>query len=498
MSVMRKTVLLFVTAAMVVGLANTAAARTTAKPQLKWVRCWPVADCQARDQVVEGATLRIAGKRLRSGMTVVFRGPGPRKKRRSAVAVLKAPGRLEVKVPKGAKSGRIEIRIRKLRSNRVGPITIERQPKERTQPTSPTTDTQTSTVFDGDGMWIWYIKKSSGGDPADIIAQARAGGIETVFIKSGDGDNYWEQFSPELIGGLKAGGLKVCAWQYVYGSKPSSEAEVSRQAVAAGADCFVIDAEAEYEGRYAAASKYIQQLRGAVGDSYPIGLAAFPYVDYHPSFPYSVFLAPGGAQFNLPQMYWRAIGTTVDRAYAHTYVHNRPYKRPIMPLGQTYQSPGSDEITRFRQLATAYGASGISWWDWQETPSRIWTALGQSITPLAIGPDLSYPELKKSHKGDLVIWAQEHLQAAGQNISVDGAFGSGTQQAVIAFQAAQGLEQSGRIDDATWQALLRLEPVVKNWAVAASASSTRDHYVRGGPVSAQLRSRRNELGRPKR
>ena len=52
--------------------------------------------------------------------------------------------------------------------------------------------------------------------------------------------------------------------------------------------------------------------------------------------PYSVFLGPGGAQFDVPQIYWHAIGTTPDAAYAHTFIQNRIYGRVIAPLGQIY------------------------------------------------------------------------------------------------------------------------------------------------------------------
>ena len=135
---------------------------------------------------------------------------------------------------------------------------------------------------------------------------------------------------------LHANGLKVCAWQYVYGTNPAGEAELGAQAVATGADCLVIDAEAEYEGHYAAAQTYIDDLRAKVGPTYPLGLASFPYVSYHPSFPYSVFLGPNGAQYNAPQMYWKDIGNSVDTVYANTYIANRIYGRPMFPLGQTY------------------------------------------------------------------------------------------------------------------------------------------------------------------
>src|SRR5437763_12127716 len=142
-------------------------------------------------------------------------------------------------------------------------------------------------------MWIWYVSKANGGDLGAVAQQAKAHGITTVFVKSGDGGSYWSQFNPGLVNTLRAAGLHVCAWQYVYGRDPSAEAAVATRAVTeGGAECFVIDAEAEYEGEYAAAQTYVSKLRTAVGAEFPIGLAGFPYVDYHPSFPYSVFLGP--------------------------------------------------------------------------------------------------------------------------------------------------------------------------------------------------------------
>ena len=119
--------------------------------------------------------------------------------------------------------------------------------------------------------------------------------------------------------------------------------------------------------------KELRKLRRA---RYPLGLAGFPYVDYHPSFPYSVFLGPGGAQQNLPQLYWHTIGTTVAYGYAHTYTYNRIYGRPLEPLGQTYANPPAREVKLFRRYARAYRIAGLSWWDWQETGASSWRAIG--------------------------------------------------------------------------------------------------------------------------
>ena len=54
-------------------------------------------------------------------------------------------------------------------------------------------------------MWIWYLSHSSHGKLGAIAKKARANGIETVLIKSGDGTGYWSQFSPSVVSGLTPG-----------------------------------------------------------------------------------------------------------------------------------------------------------------------------------------------------------------------------------------------------------------------------------------------------
>ncbi len=311
------------------------------------------------------------------------------------------------------------------------------------------------------GMWIWYVDQSQGGYVPAIVATAHEHHIGTVYVKSGDGTTYWEQFSAPLVAELHAAGLKVCAWQFVYGNKPAAEAKIGAAAVEAGADCLAIDAEAQYEGKYAAADLYLHDLRAAVGAAYPLSLAGFPYVDFHPAFPYSVFLGPGGAQVNQPQMYWKAIGTSVGAAFSHTYLYNRVWGRPIFPIGQTYEDPGRTALRLFRRYSATYGAAP-SWWDWQETTAPEWAALGASAGDEKIPglePAVEYPLLKLGAKGDLVVWAQEKLLTAGAEIEVNGIFERATRRAVRAFQEAHGLEPfDGQLGEETWAQLMRLHP----------------------------------------
>jgi hypothetical protein len=438
------------------------------------VRCIPVSHCSTNaHQVSIHGTLLLAGRGLATGMTVAFpHARGARVSSASPAAHLhKGSVGLEVTVPKNAHSGHIMILLSHGRyTSSYGPITVVRYalhpPAPKDPPSrAPVTGAPSGTAFDGQGMWIWYLSQSDGGSLPSIVAQAHAAGVTTVFVKSSDGStNYWSQFSSELVAQLHSGGLHVCAWQFVYGTNPAGEASLGARAVAAGADCLVIDAEGQYEGHYASAQTYIADLRATIGPSYPVGLASFPYVYDHTSFPYSVFLGPNGAQFNAPQMYWRDIGNSIDTLYANTYIANRVYGRPIVPLGQTYSHPSSAELVRFREEAVDYGATGVSWWDWQETPASEWTALAEPLAPLSsVTPNPGYTELAEGSRGDPVLWMQEHLATAIPGQATTGIFDAATTANLEQFQSAHGIAPTGHTEAATWQALLAIPPVAVNW-----------------------------------
>ncbi|MFL5895055.1 MAG: peptidoglycan-binding protein [Thermoleophilaceae bacterium] len=465
-------------AAIILALAAAPADAATSL-RIRQARCVPPGACVAdAHHVAPGGKLALRGVGLARGQLVAFSRGGGRKitskLRQSHLGLI-------VVVPPKAKSGRIRVTDRfGHRSNAFGPIHVVKPLPPGQQPNP------SGTVLDGTGMWIWYVSKSDGGDLDAIAARAHSLGISTVFVKSGDGASYWSQFSPLLVAGLRQRGLNVCAWQFVYGKVPTDEAQVGAQAVQTGAQCLVIDAESDYEGRYAAAQSYLQQLHAAIPPSFPVALTSFPYVDYHPSLPYSVFLGPGGAAFNLPQVYWQDIGDSVDVAMQHTYVHNRIYGRPIFPLGQSYSDPPPADMERFRQLASVYGSPGLSWWSWQASTDRGWQAIGAPIQPLTgYAPSQDMPLLSKGKKGDEVLWMQEHLAAAEPSTPTSGVFDAATDVALRDFQAQRGLAVNGQTDAPTWQALLALTPVTVTWTATnqprfvSAASSRREIPVLG-------------------
>ncbi len=347
-------------------------------------------------------------------------------------------------------------------------------------------------------MWIWYVSRSSRGKVGRIANKAHRFGIETVLVKSADGGKYWKQFSAGLVSALKARGLNVCAWQFVYGRGAAKEARAGAAAVGRGADCLVIDAEGHYEGRYPQASTYIATLRSLVGPDYPLALSSFPYVDYHPAFPYSVFLGPGGAQYNLPQLYWKTIGTSVDTGFVHTWVWNRAYGRPILPLGQVYLNPKPKQIKRFRSLALAHGMEGVSWWSWQEARKRQWKAVGAPVGPApGYTPYNSYPFLRVGSKGDFVAWAQQLLTGAGYSTPINGYYQGPTQSAVYSYQAAHALPQNGNLDVPTWDLLLKENPLPVRWTKGGAVAASKDGLLLlPPPRSAKLPSIRDEIPPP--
>ncbi len=355
--------------------------------------------------------------------------------------------------------------------------------------------------FDRQGMWVWYLGRSEGGSLPAMIARARRNGIGTVYIKAGDGSGTWGQFTPGLVEALHRGGLDVCAWQFVYGDAPVAEARVGIDAVKKGADCLVIDAEGDYEGKYAAADLYIRTLRAAIGETFPLSLAGFPYVDYHPAFPYSVFLGPGGAQYNQPQMYWKTIGTSVRAVYAHTYLYNRIWGHPIYPIGQTYEAPSKTSLRLFRRFAASYGGLPPSWWDWQETSGPEWGALGAHSADRPVPGfrlEVTHPLLKPGSKGDMVVWAQERLIGSGAELAINGIYGRRTVAATKVFQEAHGLAADGRIGTSTWDALLDVTPYRMQWSASPARTSSSGAVVSRGrparrPLSASLAPKADEI-----
>ncbi len=315
--------------------------------------------------------------------------------------------------------------------------------------------------FSGTALWVREV--AAGESSAQLLSAASAAGVRTLYIKAADGPTAEQQFSAVLVAALRGEGATVCAWTFAYGEDVTAEAAAAVGAVRDGAQCLVVDAEGQYDARYTAAQQYVRTLRAQLGGGFPIGLAGQAEVAEHPTFPYSVFLGPGGFNVDLPQMYWLELGVSVDRAYAATIGANALYGRPILPVGQLADSPAPAELLRFRALAGAYGAPGVSFFDLDVAEPQELGALAAPLTPLARRAT-ALPTVRAGADGDEVVEAQERLKAAGAHLPVGGFYGALTADAVAAFQSRHHLPRTGVLGAATWRALLRFAPLEPSWA----------------------------------
>jgi peptidoglycan hydrolase-like protein with peptidoglycan-binding domain len=97
----------------------------------------------------------------------------------------------------------------------------------------------------------------------------------------------------------------------------------------------------------------------------------------------------------------------------------------------------------------------------------------------------------------MVVWAQEHLIAAGEDIPVTGVYGKLTIAAVRAYQEAHALLVDGAIGTTTWQSLLNFTPYRTPWSgsharAGAGASSSRARPP-SRPLSASLPAKAYEI-----
>jgi hypothetical protein len=322
--------------------------------------------------------------------------------------------------------------------------------------------------FAGTALWVSDVPAQV--VPGTLAQLALSVGVHRLYVKAGDGATANPQFTPELVHGLEAAGVSVCAWTFAYGADPRGEAAVAVAAVRDGAQCLVVDAEGQYDGRYGAAQLFVREVRAQLGPNFPIGLAGQAEISEHPTFPYSVFLGPGAFNFDLPQIYWRDLGLSVDRAFLASIGANTIYGRPIVPVGQLYGSPSPAAVLRFRSLAAAYGCSGLSFFSLDAAQPAGLLAVGGPAQPIA-KQTVVLPTLRPGADGDEVVWAQELLNAQGARLPVGGFYGAQTSRAVGTFQIRHHLAPNGVIGPATWKLLKRLQAQEPSWAKAPPDSA---------------------------
>ena len=253
----------------------------------------------------------------------------------------------------------------------------------------------------GSGMWIWMPDQVEGGDVGALVARAKATGLTHLYVKTGSA---WEgvingAFLTALLPAAHAAGLRVYGWDFPNFVDVGADLVRAKEAIAFVTpdghrlDGFSPDIESSSEGvelSAEAAWRYTTELRAWVGAKYPL-IATVPRPsEYSVGFyPYAEVIGPMDAV--APMVYWLNREPDTDVAGALQWLSQ--FGKPMMPIGQAYDgapeggregNPTFDEIVRFINTASQYGASAISFWSWQHASDENWTAIGASA-PFALG-----------------------------------------------------------------------------------------------------------------
>jgi LysM repeat protein len=242
-------------------------------------------------------------------------------------------------------------------------------------------------TLSGKWAWIWNWRRCDGGDPVKVVARLRDAGCRGALVKAHDGHRWFDQGRPwrEIASALRAEGLAVGGWAYLYGRDAAGEGRLVAETVSYGrADLFVLDVEAEFEGRPEAAEELCRRVRKGVGAEYPLYYSSFAIARYHRSFPFEVFerYCRGAA----PQVYWNAFRWSVQQAVHWTY---EDYKalgvtpERVFPVAGLYSGPNRSgvsypaaaEVEAFATEAARRGSQGISFWSYEHTSEVMWAAV---------------------------------------------------------------------------------------------------------------------------
>jgi hypothetical protein len=261
-------------------------------------------------------------------------------------------------------------------------------------------------MLNGKWVWIWNWRRCLGGDAVAVARRVREAGCQGVFVKSDDGGHAFDQGRPvwEIVQSLQQEGLKAGLWGYVYGcDRPTviyddlKQTAAEEAAMAArfigerpvagyrGPDAYVVDVEAEYERQpsnpASSAERYLQSVRAAAGNDFPLLYAPLAQPDYHRGLPYRVFNRY--CQAAMPQAYHNAMEVSPERAIELCYgafAVEGLTELPLAPVGAAYGSVTADELQRWAQAAIGRGATMLSWWSFEHIEAErpeLWDAIAQ-------------------------------------------------------------------------------------------------------------------------
>ena len=249
----------------------------------------------------------------------------------------------------------------------------------------------------GKGFFIKDLTECESGQPASILAAARAAGLEHVLIKIAEGvracgiNPSGGDIAAPVVQALQSAGIAVWGWHPIQGRSPSAEAAIAIDRTRSlGLDGYVLEAREEYQqpGMAAHARQFMEALHASL--KVPLALSSYRFPNHHPNFPWADFLQL--CDLHMPQIYWEQAHNSVFQLIESMHQCDAlPNARPYFPTGVTYATPGwdpsSEEVLAFLQAAKALGLPGVNFFSWEGCRAllpELWTTISGFTWPAPV------------------------------------------------------------------------------------------------------------------
>lgn len=248
-------------------------------------------------------------------------------------------------------------------------------------------------MINGKTIFSWNIPEIANGNPKNFAKVLVEGNFEGVLLKAADGNlvhkmksyspwpNWGTNVKPSMITELRAVGLKIYLWHYLYGWDPKGELDVAiKQATAFKPDGYVWNSEGSFDSNINAVgnAKLLTEGFEKAFPNIPQALCwwALPKnpnydtVEWHPIKVAKAFLEI--VDCAMPMMYWGGVGPEQAVNYLLTSlgIWKTITNKPLIPIGRAYTGDGGivnpSAISAFAlkvtELSKAYNLLGNSWW----------------------------------------------------------------------------------------------------------------------------------------
>lgn len=263
-------------------------------------------------------------------------------------------------------------------------------------------------MINGKTIFSWNIPAVEGGNPEKIAKALSEANFDGVCLKAANGNEIFklskvspwpkwgENIKPELVSALKAKGLKVYLWHFLYGTNPIGELSVAESQIERfKPDGYIWDVEGAFENQVNA-TRNARLITEGVKQHYPnlsqaLCTWAFlrnpdkPEIEWHPVRVADAFLSV--VDCIMPMTYWEGSYPSQAVSYLSKSIAGwrKITTKPIIPVGRCYTGDGGvatpEAMTAFSQRVRSKEKEenliGTSWWSLDKgyVNKGMWSAL---------------------------------------------------------------------------------------------------------------------------